>query len=166
MKSLLCISLLILLASIAAAEPGKAVEPTKEIAAIEALVERTLLDPLAKRESERSRFSRVRMPPAERRVRVTAAAKAHDVNGRAFFLFAIDARDGHLGNDEWDHDVFVGCAYTEGAVFVRLGDDYLPAKVLVGEKAKAPGSSVCVPRTDARAEAPTEPVPKGAPGRS
>jgi hypothetical protein len=96
--------------------------------------------PLAEKEQERSRFSRARIPPRERRVRVTQAATTVDKNGRDYVPFAIDVRYG----DEWTENDIVGCAYPKtGALFVKRGDDYRPAEILLGKSVDAaPG--VCV----------------------
>ena len=95
-------------------------------------VEKGLLEPLAQKERERSRFSRARMPPQERRVRVTQAAATLDASGRAYMAFAVDVRRGA----EWHENDFVGCAYTQtGALFVKRGDEYRPAESLLGKDA-------------------------------
>ena len=54
-------------------------------AVVQRRVEKRLLEPLAQKEKERSRFSRARMPPQERRVRVTQTAVTLDANGRWTF---------------------------------------------------------------------------------
>lgn len=101
-------------------------------------VEVGLLQPLAKRESGR-RFSRERPPPHERRARVLDSAPRRDANGREFFTFAIDIRYG----GDWQANDIVGCAYREsGNLFVKRGDAYFPAALLLGKDA-APVSSVC-----------------------
>ena len=97
--------------------------------------------PLAQKEKERSRFSRARMPPQERRVRVTQAAATLDASGRAYLAFAVDVRY----RSEWRQNDLVGCAYLQtGALFVKQGDDYRAAEILLGKDADvAPG--VCAP---------------------
>lgn len=109
-------------------------------ARVEKRVKKGLLEPLAKHESERSRFSRARLPPRERRVRVTQAATSADKAGGAFVPFAIDVR---WGGDKWQESDIVGCAYPKtGALFVKRGDDYRPAVFLLG-KAADPVAGVC-----------------------
>jgi hypothetical protein len=104
-------------------------------------VEKGLVEPLAQKEKERSRFSRARMPPQERRVRVTQAAVALDASGRAYMAFAVDVRRG----TEWHENDVVGCAYTQtGALFVKRGDEYRPAEILLGKDVDV-ASGVCTP---------------------
>jgi hypothetical protein len=76
-------------------------------------------------EANKSRFSRARLPPRERRVRVTQVTPAVDAAGRPFMAFAIDVR---FGGDEWRENDIVGCAYTKsGELFVKRGDDFRPS---------------------------------------
>lgn len=98
------------------------------------------MKPLAEKDSERSRFSRARMPPAERRVRITQAATSVDKSGREYLPFAIDVRWG----SEWRENDVVGCAYLKnGDLFVKRGEEYRPAAILLGKSVDAvPG--VCV----------------------
>lgn len=99
-----------------------------------------LLEPLMKQENERSRFSRARLPPHERRVRVTQATATLDKAGGAFVPFAIDVK---WGGDKWQENDIVGCAYPKtGALFVKRGNDYRPAEFLLG-KAADPVPGVC-----------------------
>jgi len=104
-------------------------------------VEKGLLEPLAQKEKERSRFSRARMPPQERRVRVTQAAVTLDASGRAYMAFAVDVRRG----TEWHENDVVGCAYPQtGALFVKHGDAYRPAEILLGKDVDV-APNVCTP---------------------
>ncbi len=104
-------------------------------------VEKQLLEPLAQKEKERSRFSRARMPPQERRVRVTQAAVIRDASGRGYMTFAVDVRRG----TEWQANEVVGCGYIQtGALFVKRGDAYHPAELLLGKDVEV-ASSVCTP---------------------
>lgn len=99
-----------------------------------------MLKPLAQKESERSRFSRARLPPRERRVRITQETTTVDKSGREYVSFAIDVRFG----DQWQENDVVGCVYTKsGAAFVKRGDEYRPAAVLLG-KSTDPAPGVCV----------------------
>lgn len=103
-------------------------------------VETGLVEPLMKQENERSRFSRARLPPHERRVRVTQATATLDKGGGAFLSFAIDVK---WGADKWQENDIVGCAYPKtGALFVKRGNDYRPAEFLLG-KAVDPAPGVC-----------------------
>jgi hypothetical protein len=101
---------------------------------VQARVDEGLVKPLAERERTTSRFSRARMPPAERRVRVTQTTESRDVSGRAFMTFAVDVKYG----SEWHENDVVGCAYTaSGLLFVKRGDEYRPAAFLLGKAADA-----------------------------
>lgn len=100
-----------------------------------------MLEPLAQKEKERSRFSRARLPPQERRVRVTQASVTVDPSGRAYMAFAVDARHG----TEWHENEVVGCGYPQtGALFVKSGDGYRPAEYLLGKVVDA-AANVCTP---------------------
>lgn len=99
-----------------------------------------LVAPLAKRESESSRFSRGRPPPRERRVRITQASESRDKAGRTFLTFAVDVR---FGESEWRENDIVGCVYKgSGDLFVQRGDEYRPAAFLLGKNVK-PVAGVC-----------------------
>jgi hypothetical protein len=111
--SSLLLSLSILLGS------GITYAGVKHDAEVSQWVETALLKPLAQREGERSRFSRVLMPPTERHVRVLEGGAEKDPRGRAFVRFAVDEKRG----TRWARNAIVGCLYPDGgAVFVqRLG---------------------------------------------
>ena len=98
-----------------------------------------LLAPLAEHEANRSKFSRARLPPRERRVRVTQVKPTTDAAGRSFMAFAVDIRWG----DEWHENDIVGCAYTKsGDLFVKRGDEFRSAAILLGKTAD-PVAGVC-----------------------
>jgi hypothetical protein len=99
-------------------------------------VETGLLQPLAERSS--SRFSRSRPPPRESRVRVTQTTLSRDRQGREFVPFSVDVR---FGSGEWQLDDIVGCAYrASGNLFIKNGEAYFPAALLLGKKVgAAPG---------------------------
>jgi hypothetical protein len=102
-------------------------------------VQEGLLKPIAQLDAKRSRFSRASLPPAERRLRITADAPLRDAAGRAFVPFAVDARYG----TRWQEDAIQGCAYPQnGAMYVKLGDAYRPAAFLLGRDAE-PVAGVC-----------------------
>jgi hypothetical protein len=108
-----------------------------------AAVERRLLEPLRKHEAKRSRFSRARRPPAERRVRVLDKVAGVDANGDAFFSFAVDERYAR-GEDAWHADSIVGCYYPrDGAIYVKWSDGYRASKVLLGKRAKDAPDATC-----------------------
>lgn len=103
-----------------------------------------LLAPLAEQEANTSRFSRARMPPRERRLRVTQVTPAVDAAGRPFMTFAIDVRWG----DDWRDNDIVGCAYLKsGDLFVKRGEEFRSAAILLGKPADpAPGVCKAAPR--------------------
>jgi hypothetical protein len=102
-------------------------------------VQTGILKPLAEREGSRSRFSRARPPPHERRVRVTQTVLTRDKQGGEFVAFAVDVSFG----GDWQQNDVVGCAYrASGALFVQRGDAYFPAALLFG-KDVAPVAGVC-----------------------
>jgi hypothetical protein len=97
-----------------------------------------IVKPLAERAG--SRFSRSRPPPHESRVRVTQATLSRDKQGREFVPFSVDVR---FGSGDWQRDDIVGCAYrASGSLFVRLGEAYFPAALLLGKKVD-PVPGVC-----------------------
>jgi hypothetical protein len=114
----------------------------------EALVASTLVGPLAQKESARSKFSRGRMPAAERRVRILDEVAQKDAQGATFVRFAIDERHGWADPDDnaaWTTAAITGCAYVDrGEVFVQKGDQHRPAAFLLGKKAKAAPAQTCV----------------------
>jgi hypothetical protein len=110
-------------------------------------VQAKLLQPLKKRDDERSRFSRARMPPSERRVRVLDVEV--DTTGATFVRFAIDTRGGI--KQTWQPDTIVGCAYPErGAVFASITNkpnaEVRDAAVLLGKKGTKAPDATCVAR--------------------
>jgi hypothetical protein len=130
----LCVLALLLVPSSASADDPPALT-------LQRRVEKGLLEPLAQKEKDRSRFSRGRMPPRERRVRVTQTAVSVDASGRAYMAFAVDVRRG----TEWHENDFVGCGYTQtGALFVKRGDEYRPAEILLGKDVEV-APHVCTP---------------------
>ena len=130
----LCVLALLLVPSSASADDPPA-------AVVQRRVEKRLLEPLAQKEKERSRFSRARMPPQERRVRVTQTAVTLDANGRAYMAFAVDVRRG----TEWHENDVIGCAYPQtGALFVKRGAEYRPAEILLGKDVEV-APHVCSP---------------------
>lgn len=107
-------------------------------------IEADFLKPLAARDQDTSKFSRMRMPPMERRARMTMKDPAHDSAGRAFLSFSIDQR--FTGGD-WQENAITGCVNTEkGEMFVKIGDGFRPASYLLGQNADAtPGVCVAAP---------------------
>ena len=110
----------------------------------ESLVHKKLLAPLAAREKARSSYSRARPPAAERRLRMLDAAPIADAKGGAFVGFAVDARYGRSEKGRWQEDAIIGCVYAgTGKVYVRYGDDFRAAAVLLGKTIPKAPSHVC-----------------------
>jgi hypothetical protein len=124
-----------------ATPPEPATDAAREAA--EVVVQKKLLQPLAMKEREHSKFSRARLPPQERRLRLQQAAT--DAAGATFYVFAVDDRHGFAEeSDAWNTDVIVGCVYPERTeVFVKRGDEHRPAALLLGKKAKAAPAGTC-----------------------
>jgi hypothetical protein len=120
---------------------AKADEPSPA-AKVKARVEEGLIKPLAQRDTKKtSRFSRARLPPQERRVRVTQTDPSRDKSDRPFMAFAIDVRYG----TEWKENDVVGCAYLGSRdLFVKVGGSYRPAKVVLGQYADDAPAGTCV----------------------
>ncbi len=103
-------------------------------------VDADFLKPLIAHEQETSRFSRMRMPPRERRLRMTATTTSRDASGQTFLPFAIDAKP---SGGSWQENEIVGCVYTEkGGMFVKLGDSFRPSSFYLGVTAD-PVPGVC-----------------------
>ena len=110
-----------------------------------AIIQKTLVAPLRAKEAKQSRFSRARMPPQARRVRVLE--EKTDSAGEKFVTFAIDSSYGfgsEVAEDEWEKNTTTGCVYVaKEEVFVKLGANYRPAAMLLGKKADAADARVC-----------------------
>ena len=103
-------------------------------------VETDFVAKLTARENDTSRFSRMRPPPRERRVRMTETNPVHDQAGHSFLSFAVDGK--YAGGD-WQANEIVGCVYPEkGEMFVKIGDGFRPASFLLGTAAE-PVAGVC-----------------------
>jgi hypothetical protein len=99
-------------------------------AEVSQLVEAAVLKPLAQREDARSRYSRVRMPPAARQVRVLDGRPEKDSQGRTFVRFAVDEKR----FAEWKRSAMVGCAYPDDrAVFIKRGERVESAATYLGK---------------------------------
>jgi len=118
-----------------------------------ALIQNTLVTPLKAKEAKQSRFSRARIPPQARRVRVLE--EKTDSAGEKFVSFAIDSSYGFGGSadeDEWDKNTTTGCVYVgKQEVFVKFGATFRPAAVLLGKKTEAADARVCRPNTEVSA---------------
>jgi hypothetical protein len=158
MKRMLVLGSLIT-ATLAFATPPASESPEK--AAARSVVEETLIKPLRAKELKRSHFSRARLPPQARRVRILDAEPQKDPEGAAFVTFAVDARHGYLAEDDpnvpesdWRKDTLTGCVYVErGEVFVKLGDEHQPAAILLGQRTMTSTAHACQPAAAQLAQA-------------
>ena len=130
--------------------------PTNPVAGVEAraaaVVEKQLVEPLAAKEARRSRFSRAAMPPLARRVRVLDRERSTDGRGAEFVSFAIDVSSGvfarRAADDShgWRKDAIVGCVYpARDEIFIKRGDKFFGAGLLLGKKTAAADDMVCRP---------------------
>ncbi len=120
------------------------------VAKAEAVVKKTLLTPLAEKESRRSRFSRVIAAPSARRLRITAPVAQVDKKGRPFFTFAVDVRRGFAFEEDeeeaptWTPDAVSGCVYpATNEVFVKNGEALVSSDLLLGKRVKPAEASTC-----------------------
>ena len=138
--------------------------PINPVAGVEAkaaaVVEKQLIEPLAEKEARRSRFSRAEMPPLARRVRVLDRERSTDGRGAEFVGFAIDVSSGvfarRAADDShgWRKDAIVGCVYpARDEIFVKRGDKFFGAALLLGKKTAAADDVVCRPARVAAADA-------------
>lgn len=125
------------LPSLAAADEPTNAEWTKR------RVQEDLVQPLQAKENNRSRFSRSRPPPSERRVRVTKDTVTSDAKGRNFLTYAVDIRYGFGSQGQWNENDVTGCVYRgTGEVYVKVGEAYRPVGFLLGKKVE-PVAGVC-----------------------
>jgi hypothetical protein len=140
MRQLLLVTAVVLASNLASAGSSTTTKPV-------ALVNERLLQPLAVKEREQSKFSRARLPPSERRVRVLDDKPQQDSAGDAFYAFAIDARYGwakDTGDDNWTKATMTGCVYpARGEVFFKRGDAYYPAAAVLGKKVPSAPDAIC-----------------------
>jgi hypothetical protein len=126
-------------APVAANAPAKPVVSTTV-----SLVNDNLVVPLAAKDSERSKFSRARLPPSERRVRILDQKPQQDSAGNAFYTFAIDQRHGWGKDADWTNATLTGCVYPgSSSVFIKRGNSFHPAAAALGKKTKAAPTSTC-----------------------
>ena len=133
------------------ARRASATPPDAEAAAA-AVVEKQLVKPLGEKEARRNRFSRSYIPPQARQVRVLDGERATDGRGAAFVAFAVDERSEVFvprgaADDvrRWRKDAIVGCVYpAQGTVFIKRGDKFFAAGLLLGQKTAA-SDTVCRP---------------------
>jgi hypothetical protein len=135
-------------ASGAAPEANVAVVKSAEAKTALALVSHDLIEPLAVKETSRSKFSRARLPAQERRVRILDDHARKDARGVAFVRFAVDARHGYQADDEskWRRDAITGCVYLDRSqVFIKQGNQFRPAAFLLGKNLKPAAETTCQP---------------------
>jgi len=138
---------------VADAEAQATAEATT-VAMAEAVVEKQLVKPLAEKEARRSRFSRAYIPPQARRVRVLDRERSTDSRGAEFVAFAVDERSGRYApqaaddSARWRKDTILGCVYPAGdEIFIKRGDKFFAAGLLLGQKTAAADDTVCRPAT-------------------
>jgi hypothetical protein len=126
--------------------------PPDTQAEAEALVEKQLVKPLAEKEARRNRFSRSYIPPLARRVRVPDRERSTDGRGAEFAAFAVDERSGVFArqvaddSSRWRKDAIVGCVYpARDEIFIKRGDRFFAAGLLLGKKTAAADDTVCRP---------------------
>jgi len=115
-------------------------------------VDKRLVKPLAQKEAGRSRFSRGYIPPLARRVRIPDGERSTDGGGAEFVAFAVDERSGVFASQaaddsrRWRKDVIVGCVYlARDEIFIKRGDKFFAAGLLLGQKTAAADDTVCRP---------------------
>ena len=133
-------------------EAQNAAPPSPAVAEAEAVVEKQLVKPLGEKESRRSHFSRSYIPPQVRRVRVLDRERSIDGRGAAFAAFAVDEQSRALArraaddSGRWRKDTIVGCVYpARDEVFIKRGDKFFDAGMLLGKKTTAADDTVCRP---------------------
>jgi hypothetical protein len=115
------------------------------------VVDEQLVKPLTAKEAHRDRFSRAYHPPQARRVRVLDREPSADGRGAEFVAFAVDERSGRRAaraadDAGWRKDAIVGCVYPARAeVYVKRGDKFFAAGLLLGQKTAAADDTVCRP---------------------
>jgi hypothetical protein len=115
------------------------------------VVQAKLLEPLQRKEEDRSRFSRAVSPPRARRIRILDEDPRMDGDNRTFLSFAVDeSRALGVADDReagWFREAIVGCVYPgTGEVMVKRGEVYYASSVLLGKPTPAAPAGVCRPR--------------------
>ena len=141
--------------SAAPTAPARTQRPTeatpKAGADATAVVDKQLVQPLTLKEAKQDRFSRAYVPPQARRVRILDDQPSTDGRGAAFVAFAVDARPRLLARKaaddaDWRKDAIVGCVYpTRDEVFIKRGDKFFGAGLLLGRRTAPPDAAVCRP---------------------
>jgi hypothetical protein len=131
-----------------AASPPLSAETSDRLAAsARSVIQAKLLEPLHKKEEDRSRFSRAVTPPHARRIRILDTAPRADGQGRPFLSFAVDETRsfGEADETDWFKDAIMGCIYPEtGEVMVRRGEVYYAASIMLGRPTPTARNDVCL----------------------
>jgi hypothetical protein len=117
----------------------------------ESVLQTKLLEPLQKKEADRSRFSRAAQPPHARRIRILDDAPRADRTGRSYLAFAVDEsrafgiiEDKDNAESNWFQNAITGCVYPEtGDVLVKRGEVYFASSVLLGRSVPTAPADVC-----------------------
>ena len=115
----------------------------------QALVQAKLLEPLEKKDADRSRFSRAPLPPQTRRIRILEKAPQSDAKGRSFIPFAIDeshylGSNAEIPEESWLKNAITGCVYLgSGDVMVQRGEVYYASSVLLGIQTPTASAETC-----------------------
>jgi hypothetical protein len=147
-------SVVVALLAMKALHPPSALAAVRLAASAQTVVQTKLLEPLQKKEANRSRFSRAVQPPQARRLRILDDAPQTDRSGRAYLEFAVDEsrsfgvkENKDIAEADWFKNAITGCVYPEsGNVLVKLGEAYYASSVLLGRSAPAASDDVCRPR--------------------
>ena len=85
-------------------------------------------------------------------MRVLDGARSTDGRGAEFVAFAVDERSGLSvrraadDSDHWRKDAIVGCVYpARDEVFIKRGDKFFGAGLLLGQKTVAADDAICRP---------------------
>lgn len=124
------------------------------VASARSVLQTKLLEPLQKKENDRSRFSRAALPPSARRIRILDDTPQTDGKGRPFLQFAVDesrafgvVKEKEGTEADWFRNAIMGCVYPEtGDVMVRRGEVYYTSSVLLGRTTPMAPTDVCRPR--------------------
>ena len=95
-------------------------------------------------------------------MRVLDGGRSTDGRGAAFVAFAVDERARGFSpraaddSGRWREDAIVGCVYpARDEVFIKRGDKFFGAGLLLGQKTAAADDAVCRPALQPSIKAPT-----------
>jgi hypothetical protein len=122
------------------------------VTSAQSVLQAKLLEPLQRKEANRSRFSRAVSAPQTRRIRILDETPQTDRGGRPFLAFTIDETRSLGPEARWFKDAITGCVYPEsGEVLVRRGEVYYASSVLLGPHPDGPGRCLPAPVKKERA---------------